>query len=123
MPDSLQELIQAIRAVADQRNWEQFHSPKNLAMALAVEAGELMEHFQWLSGEQSLNLEPESRHEVAMELADVLIYLCRLGDRLHIDPVAAAREKMRINEEKYPVEKALNSAEKYTAWKTQHSKP
>jgi NTP pyrophosphatase (non-canonical NTP hydrolase) len=76
-----------------------------------------MEHFQWLSQQQSRTLPPDSKQEVAMELADVLIYLCRLSDQLDIDLLAAAREKIELNGEKYPVEKALNSAEKYTAWK------
>ncbi len=117
MSDSLDNLIQAIRTFADDRNWEQFHSPKNLAMALIVEAGELVEHFQWLRQEQSRNLLPETKEEVAMELADILIYLCRLGDQLDIDLLAAAEKKLRINNKKYPAERAIDSAEKYTAWK------
>jgi len=117
MSDSLENLITAIRAFADERNWEQFHSPKNLASALIVEAAELLEHFQWLSQEQSRDLSGKSRDEVALEMADVLIYLCRLSDQLDIDLLAAAEKKMILNGEKYPVEKALNSAEKYTAWK------
>lgn len=117
MSDSLQQLIQATRIFADDRNWEQFHSPKNLATALVVEAGELVEHFQWLSQKQSRALSPEAKEKVAMEMADVLIYLCRLGDQLDIDLLAAAEKKMTINEKKYPVEQAINNAKKYTAWK------
>lgn len=117
MSDSLQQLTQSIRTFADDRNWEQFHSPKNLAMALIVEAGELVEHFQWLSQEQSRSLAKITKDEVAMELADVLIYLCRLSDQLGIDLLASAEKKIQLNGEKYPVESALNNAEKYTAWK------
>jgi len=116
MSDSLEDLIKAVRAFADERNWEQFHSPKNLASALIVEAAELLEHFQWLSQEQSRKLSREKRDEVALEMADVLIYLCRLSDQLDIDLLAAARKKMVLNGEKYPVEQARNSAAKYTAW-------
>ena len=116
MADSLSALTRSIRSFADDRNWEQFHSPKNLSMALIVEAGELVEHFQWLSGQQSSELPAQQREEVAMEMADVLIYLCRLGDRLDIDLLAAAEKKMRINGEKYPIERARGSSKKYTAW-------
>lgn len=117
MSDSLQQLIQTIRDFADDRNWEQFHSPKNLVMALIVEAGELVEHFQWLSQQQSRSLPPKAKEEIAMELADVLIYLCRLSDQLDIDLLTAAEKKIRVNEEKYPVGRANNNAEKYTTWK------
>lgn len=117
MSDSLQHLIRAIRAFADERNWGRFHSPKNLAAALVVEAGELVEHFQWLTQDQSRALAPETKEAVAMEMADVLIYLCRLSDQLDVDLLAAAERKIAINEKKYPVEQAIDSAEKYTAWK------
>lgn len=117
MSDSLAALIASIRSFADERNWEQFHSPKNLSMALIVEAGELVEHFQWLSEQESNALADRQREEIALEMADILIYLCRLSDRLGIDLVAAAEKKMRINGEKYPVERARDSCEKYTSWK------
>jgi NTP pyrophosphatase (non-canonical NTP hydrolase) len=117
MPDSLQQLIRSIRHFADERNWEQFHSPKNLSMALIVEAGELVEHFQCLSQEQRRSLTEKTKDEVAMELADILIYLWRLSDQLEIDLLDAAQKKIQLNGEKYPVERARNSAEKYTAWK------
>ncbi len=117
MSDSLEHLILAIRSFADDRNWEQFHSPKNLATALVVEAGELVEHFQWLTQDQSRALSTETKEAVAMEMADVLIYLCRLSDQLDIDLPAAAEKKMAINGKKYPVEQAIDSAEKYTTWK------
>jgi NTP pyrophosphatase (non-canonical NTP hydrolase) len=114
--DSLAELHKKIHAFARERDWEQFHSPKNLAMALSVEAAELLEHFQWLSEEQSLALPEQTRREVALEMADVLIYLCRLADRLEIDLLAAAREKMRLNARKYPVDQARGRADKYTRY-------
>lgn len=96
-----------------ERDWEQFHSPKNLAMALAAEAGELLELFQWLSEEQSANLNPAQRRAVELEMADVLIYLLRLADRLGIDLDAAIAVKMSINAERYPVDLAKGNATKY----------
>ncbi len=115
MSDSLSSLIAEIRAFADERNWQQFHSPKNLAMALIVEAAELVEHFQWLSEQDSKALSPADKEEVALEMADILIYLCRLSDRLDIDLLAASEKKMRLNGEKYPVELAWNNSKKYTS--------
>jgi NTP pyrophosphatase (non-canonical NTP hydrolase) len=108
------ELQSALRAFAHERDWEQFHSPKNLAAALAVEAGEVLEHFQWLSEAESAALDDARRHAVALELADVLLYLVRLADRLDVDLMASAREKLAINAEKYPVERARGSHRKYT---------
>lgn len=102
-----------IRAFAKARDWEQFHTPKNLAMAMIVEAAELVEHFQWLTPEQSQNLDPKTRGKVAEEVADVLIYLTRLADVLGIDPVQAAFDKIKVNAEKYPVEKARGHNRKY----------
>ena len=99
---SLQELTHALRRFADERDWERYHTPKNLAAALIVEAGELLEHFQWLTQEESLHLSPTAKQEVAHEVADVLIYLTRLADRLGIDMLAAASEKMGLNARKYP---------------------
>ena len=110
---SLDELRQRLRAFAAERDWEQFHSPKNLAMALIVEAGELVEHFQWLTQAQSLAFAPDKRELVAQELADVLIYLVRLADRLDVDLLAAAERKLALNAEKYPAERARGSARKY----------
>jgi dCTP diphosphatase len=100
--DNLKELALELRRFADERQWQQFHSPKNLATALIVEAAELLEHFQWLSEEQSVHLPPVTKQEVAFEIADVLIYLTRLADQLDIDMLAAVSEKMRINASKYP---------------------
>jgi len=101
-PDSLQQLYARLRHFAAVRDWEQYHTPKNLVMALAGEAGELLEHFQWLTPEQSLNLSEKTRDEVALEMADILIYLIRCADRLNIDLVAAANRKIEINEGRFP---------------------
>jgi NTP pyrophosphatase (non-canonical NTP hydrolase) len=91
-----------LRRFAGERHWQPYHTPKNLAAALIVEAAELLEHFQWLTPEQSRDLPPATRQEVACEIADVLIYLTRLADQLQIDMLAAAREKMALNAVKYP---------------------
>ena len=112
-PQSLEMLRDAIRAFAHAREWEQFHTPKNLVMALSVEVAELTEPFQWLAPEQSLALDEKTRAEVAHEIADVLIYLTRLADVLGIDPLHAAFDKMQINAEKYPVEKSKGHNTKY----------
>lgn len=103
-PD-ITELIKRLRRFADERDWNQFHSPKNLAMALIVEAGELVEHFQWLTEVESRTLPPEKLAEVEYEVADVFIYLLRLSDQLNIDIVDAAVRKMALNARKYPIEK------------------
>jgi dCTP diphosphatase len=110
----LETLKQQVRAFAAERDWEQFHSPKNLAMALIVEAAELVEHFQWLTESQSLSLTAAQREPVAQELADVLIYLVRLADRLDIDLLAAAERKIEINARKYPADRVRGSAKKST---------
>ncbi len=110
----LEDLRDQLRAFASARDWNQFHSPKNLAMALSAEAGELLEVFQWLTEEQSRTLAPEAQAAAGEEIADVLLYLVRLGDQLGIDPVAAARRKLVANAQKYPVEKARGSPKKYT---------
>lgn len=112
-PDSLLLLRDALRAFAAERDWERFHTPKNLAMALSGEAGEVIEHFQWLTPEASAALPDEQQEEVAMELADVLLYLVRLADVLDIDLAAAAQRKLSINAGRYPVEKARGRSEKY----------
>ncbi|RTZ59087.1 MAG: nucleotide pyrophosphohydrolase [Gammaproteobacteria bacterium] len=111
--DSLESLKLRLREFAAERDWDQFHSPKNFASALIVEAAELLEHFQWLTQEQSRHLDPETQREVALEMADVLIYLIRLADKLDIDLIASAREKIALNEKKYPVEKSRGLATKY----------
>jgi NTP pyrophosphatase (non-canonical NTP hydrolase) len=108
------KLRDQLRDFAAERDWDQFHSPKNLAMALAGEAGELLENFQWLTEEQSRRPSPEVLAAASEEIADVLLYLVRLSDKLGIDPVAAAHRKMVANAEKYPVEKSRGTARKYT---------
>jgi dCTP diphosphatase len=110
----IDELMSRLRAFNAARDWGQFHSPKNLACALSAECGELLEHFQWLSEEQSRSLDAEQRRAVALEAADVLIYLLELCDGLGIDPLAAAREKIEINARKYPVEKSRGSSRKHS---------
>jgi NTP pyrophosphatase (non-canonical NTP hydrolase) len=114
MADALIELRDALRAFAEARDWGQFHTPRNLATALTVEAAELLEPFQWLTDEQSRQLAPDARAAVQEELADVLLYLVRLADQLDIDLAAAAHAKIARNAEKYPVDKARGSARKYT---------
>jgi NTP pyrophosphatase (non-canonical NTP hydrolase) len=111
--DRLESLRARLAAFAAERDWDQFHNPKNLAMALAGEAGELVEHFQWLSFEQAANLAPATREEVALECADVLLFLLRLCDKLGIDLAAAADRKLVLNAKKYPVEKSRGKATKY----------
>jgi NTP pyrophosphatase (non-canonical NTP hydrolase) len=106
-PDTLNDLRERLRRFAHERDWEQFHTPKNLAMSAAIEAAEIMEHFQWLTAAQSANLDTAARHEVALEIADVLLYLVRLADVLDIDVGAAAREKIELNARKYPARRGL----------------
>lgn len=113
MPDSLADLAQQLDRFAKDRDWQQFHSPKNLASALVVEAGELLEHFQWLTEEQSRNLLPEKRDAAGAEVADVLLYLIQLASALGIDPIAAAQAKLKLNAQKYPVDLARGSSAKY----------
>lgn len=110
MSDSLSELSEQLAEFARVRDWEQFHSPKNLSMALIAEAAELVEHFQWLSEEESSSLPSQKLEEVRMELADIQIYLIRIAERLGVDLVAAAQQKMAINEQRYPVERVKGSA-------------
>ncbi len=112
-PD-LEALTQQLRQFAAERDWDQFHSPKNLATALAVEASELLEHFQWLKDEESASLDAKRLREVSLELADVFLYLLRLSDKLGVDLLAVAREKIGLNAAKYPVELSRGSHRKYT---------
>lgn len=108
--DSLDKLNQRLLSFARERDWEQFHSPKNLAMALIAECAELVEHFQWLTEEQSQQLAANKKEEVAMELADILIYTIRTAERLDIDLIAAANRKIEINESRYPAQKVYGDA-------------
>src|SRR4249920_3289586 len=107
MTDEIQVLLRRLREFAEERDWDQFHSPKNLASALAVEAAELLERFQWLTEDQSRRLPPE-------EMANVLNYLVRLADKLDVNLLEAARDKIKLNALKYPVEKARGSVKKYS---------
>jgi NTP pyrophosphatase (non-canonical NTP hydrolase) len=102
MPDSLDQLTRRLQQFAAARNWGPFHSPKNLASALIVEAAELLEHFQWQTEAQSRALSPEQKQAVAHEMADVLLYLVQLADATGVDLLAAADEKMQLNARKYP---------------------
>ncbi len=110
----MKELIKKLREFAAERDWEQFHSPKNLSMALSVEVAELLEHFQWLTEVQSRHLDPETRKKVREEIGDVQLYLARLADQLGISPLEAALEKIEINRRKYPPDKARGKATKST---------
>ena len=103
-----------LKAFARERDWEQFHSPKNLAMALIVEAAELLEHFQWLTPEQSESLPDDRRREVELEMADIFIYLMRMCERLDVDLLDVVEDKIKMNEEKYPADKVRGSAKKYS---------
>jgi dCTP diphosphatase len=103
-----------LRNFVAERDWDQYHSPKNLAMALSVEAAELVEHFQWLTEEQSRRLPPEKLGEVRDEMADVLVYLVRLADKLDVDLLAAAAQKIEKNALKYPADKVRGSMKKYS---------
>ena len=105
-----------LKAFAEARDWEQFHSPKNLASALIVEAAELLEHFQWLTAEESDALPIDKRREVELEMADIFIYLMRLCERLDVDLPKVVEEKIKINEEKYPAHKVRGSAKKYSEY-------
>ena len=112
----MEDLRSAISAFIQERDWEQFHSPKNLAMALSVEVAEIVEHFQWLTEEGSKNLPPEKLAEVREEIGDVMIYLTELADKLGIDPVEAAKSKVTINGQKYPADLVKGKASKYTEY-------
>lgn len=111
--DRLEALRARLRAFVAERDWDQFHTPKNLVMALVAEAGELVEPFQWLTPEQSSNLPADVRAEVELEIADVLLLLLRLCDKLDVDPIKAADRKLELNQHKYPVEKSKGRATKY----------
>lgn len=112
--DDLDTLRLRIREFAQERAWDRYHTPKNLAMALSVEASELLEPFQWLTAQQSEALSAEQHEAVRQEIADVLIYLTRLADVLGIDLLEAAADKLALNARKYPVEKAYGNALKYS---------
>ena len=110
----LEQIQAAIRKFRDERDWMQFHSPKNLACSISVEAAELLEHFQWKSAEQSEATARERRTEISHEIADIAVYLIELADNLGIELIGAINEKMALNAIKYPIEKARGSASKYS---------
>lgn len=114
MSIDLQQLQAELRQFAQDRDWDQFHSPKNLATALSIEAAELLEHFQWLTDEQSRSLPQDRLDQVGEEIADVLLYLAQLSDKLGIDPMEAAKRKLLRNAEKYPIDRAKGNSKKYT---------
>jgi NTP pyrophosphatase (non-canonical NTP hydrolase) len=114
--NELEELRVLISNFAKERDWDQFHSPKNLSMALIVEAGELVEHFQWLKQSESHELSKDKLEAVEEELADILVYLIRIADRLDIDLIDAARKKIKSNAAKYPVDMVRGSSRKYTEY-------
>jgi NTP pyrophosphatase (non-canonical NTP hydrolase) len=114
MDGAHESLTAALRRFAAERDWDQFHSPKNLAAALTVEAAELLEHFQWLTEEQSRSLPEDKRIAVSHELADVFLYLLQIADKLQIDLVAAAEQKLELNASKYPAAQARGTSRKYS---------
>lgn len=120
MPDpALADLTQRLRDFAAERDWDRFHTPKNLAMALTGEAGELAAEFQWLTEGESQALDPERLERVRQEAADVLLYLLRLCDRLEIDLAQAASDKIALNARRYPAERVKGSARNYTEYGAQ----
>ena len=116
MSDTLISLRDALRDFAAERDWEQFHTPRNLAVALTVEAGELLEHFQWMDEAASAQLSADKRVQIGEEMADVLLYLLRLSDKLQVDLADAAWRKLQINALKYPADKVRGSSRKYTEY-------
>ncbi len=114
--DKLEDLKTKLQAFADERDWDQFHSPKNLSMALSVEASELVECFQWLTEAQSQNLSPEQLSAVKDEMADVQIYLLRLATKLNVDMLDAVNQKIKKNALKYPADKVKGSSKKYNQY-------
>lgn len=111
--NELKQLQLKLRAFAKERDWEQFHSPKNLVMALSGEVGELTEKFQWLTEEQSKHLTSEQIEEIKEEMADVFMYLIKIADKLNIDLIEASKDKLLLNEQKYPVDKCYGQSTKY----------
>lgn len=117
-PDSLLHLRQRINTFVEERDWAQFHSPKNLAMAMIVEAAEVVEHFQWMTEADSRQLDEETRQKVGQELADTFVYLLRIAEVCGIDLIQAANAKIDLNAQKYPVEKCKGSNAKYTEYQS-----
>jgi len=116
MSDSLDELRARINTFVQERDWEQYHSPKNLAMAMIVEAAELVEHFQWNTAEESYQLSAEKREQVSHELADTFVYLLRIAEVTGVDLIAATNAKIELNAKKYPADKVRGKNDKYTIY-------
>jgi dCTP diphosphatase len=114
MADSINDLRVRVNTFVEERDWAQFHSPKNLAMAMIVEAGEVVEHFQWMTEEESRNLNAQTKEQVGQELSDTFVYLLRIAEVCGIDLIEAANRKIDINAKKYPVEQCKGSNAKYT---------
>ncbi len=112
----LANLREVVRQFAEERDWDQFHTPKNLSSALCVEAAELLEHFQWLERGDAAELGPNQLEQVRHEMADVLVYLVRLADKLDVDLHAAVLEKMVLNRAKYPADKVRGDSRKYSEY-------
>jgi dCTP diphosphatase len=110
---TLQEISEKIRAFRDARDWQQFHSPKNLACSVAIESAELLEKFQWCGTQESFQIGSLKKEEIRQELADVAIYLIGLADALQIDLLQAVSEKLQLNDAKYPADKVRGSSKKY----------
>lgn len=113
---TLELLRNKLRHFAAERDWDQFHSPKNLSMALIAESAELVEHFQWLTEEKSRNISAKKLAEIELEIADIQIYLVRLADELGVDIMAAVEKKLAMNAQKYPADKVRGSSKKYTEY-------
>ncbi|MDZ7821880.1 MAG: nucleotide pyrophosphohydrolase [Candidatus Marinimicrobia bacterium] len=111
---ALKNISEKLKKFTHERDWEQFHSPKNLAMALSVEVSEIIEELQWLTEEQSSNLSKDKTEKIRQEIADVFIYLIMLADKYDIDLINAAEDKIMINEKNYPVKRSKGNAKKYT---------
>jgi len=109
MTDSLHNLTCDLKQFAEERDWRQFHNPKNLAMALSVEAGELMEHFQWLTLEQAKNVDAAKLKQIALEIADIQIYLIRIAEVLDIDIIESVHKKIKINQKRFPPKTRKNT--------------
>jgi dCTP diphosphatase len=116
MADSIDDLRLRVNTFVEERDWAQFHSPKNLAMAMIVEAGEVVEHFQWMTEDESRTLDAQTKEQVGQELSDTLVYLLRIAEVCGIDLIAAANKKIDLNAKKYPVEKCKGSNAKYTSY-------
>ena len=113
----LARLRELVRVFVNERDWDQFHTPKNLSAALSVEAAELLEHFQWLQHGRIEELGADKLEQVRHEMADVLVYLVRLADKLDVDLMAAVKDKMVLNRAKYPADKVRGDARKYHEYK------